>query len=195
MSRWFPIPSGWRSLKPVAGRQPASLRQPQSSFTRNNKKLLPAPFEPWVIEAAAVAFIVCACLTLASIGSASVRASRRPAAKLRRLWTIRTAKHQIAKGIPNMTPKEKDIIGYLLAMNERMFTYTPDGGHANTLISRGIIQCALLPGQAYTNYGVPFKVADYAWDVFMKHKAAFPYTPSKPGENKPYPWAVHWMAR
>ena len=95
-----------------------------------------------------------------------------------------------------MTTKEREIIGYLLAKNQKMFDYTADGGDANTLISRRIVVCAMLPGQSYTNYGVTFKIPEHVWDVLIKHKAEFPYTLPKPGEKtEPYPWAIHWMAR
>jgi hypothetical protein len=151
--------------------------------------------EPWIIEAAIVVLIVAACLTVASIGSAAVKASKGSRTRLAQLWTIRQIKHQVAKGIPQMTDKDREIIAYLLAKNQSMFTSTPDGGHANTLISKGIIVCALLPGQAYTEIDVPFRVPDYIWDVLLKHKAEFPYTPPKAGETKPYPWRVSWMLR
>ena len=92
-----------------------------------------------------------------------------------------------------MTSEEREIISYLLAKNQKMFTYTMDGGYAITLISKGIVVCALGPGQAYSTWEVPFAVPDDVWDVLMKNKAEFPYTPGE--EDKPYPWAIPWMAR
>jgi|SRR5271157_453819 len=161
----------------------------------NAKRLLPASLEPWMIQAAEVALLVCGCLSLASICSAVAKESKGPRARLARLWAIRRVKHQVGKGIPEMTPKEREIIGYLLAKNQRMFTNTADGGHANTLISKGMVVCALLPGQACTDFEVPFEVPLHVWDVLMKHKAEFSYVPSKVGESEPHPWRVHWMAR
>jgi hypothetical protein len=107
-------------------------------------------------------------------------------------WTIRRERRQVAKDIPTMTAKEREIIGFLLANNQKMFPYTADGGYANTLISKRIVVCALLPRQSTSTFGVPFKVPDHIWDVLVKHKAEFPNT-WKNGE--PLPWAVSWLVR
>jgi hypothetical protein len=88
--------------------------------------------------------------------------------------------------------RHKNIIGYLLAITEKMFEYTSDGGAANTLISKRIIVCALLPGECAADYEVPFKVPDPVWDVLVKHKADFPST-WKTGD--PFPYAISWMSR
>src|ERR1700735_345492 len=107
-------------------------------------------------------------------------------------WAIHQARRQVARDIPSMTPKEKEIVGYLLANNLKTFSYSLDGGSASTLISKQIVVCALLPEQVTTRFGVPFTVPDHAWDVLVKHKAEFPNT-WKTGE--PFPWAMSWMAR
>ena len=159
----------------------------------NAKNLLPTPLDPWMIQGAEAAFFVCGCLSLASIGSAIVKASSGPRAKLAHLWTIRRAQRRVAKGIPQMTPKEREIISYLLANNQRMFTSTVDGGYANTLISKWIVVRALLPGQTFTYNEMPFEVPEYIWDVLVKHKAEFRYDPPKEGESKPHPWRRHWL--
>jgi hypothetical protein len=112
-----------------------------------------------------------------------------------RRWQIFRAQHQVKKDIPSMTTKEREIIGYLLANNQKDFTYTADGGYANTLISKRIVVCALLPGQSYTDFGVTFKVPEHVWDVLAEQKAEFPYTPPKPGKTEPYPWAIPWKVR
>ncbi len=94
-----------------------------------------------------------------------------------RLAKIRQFKHQIAAHIPSMSAEEKQIIGYLLAKDQRMFTNSPDGGHATTLISKGFVVAAVLPGQAFSYYEMPFKIPDHVWDVLVAHKADFPYAP------------------
>ncbi len=76
----------------------------------------------------------------------------------------------MVKAISQMDSKEREIIGYLLAKNQRMFTNTPDGGYANTLISKGIIILALRPGQAFSNE-TPFEVPEHIWNVLLKYKA------------------------
>jgi hypothetical protein len=105
------------------------------------------------------------------------------------------AQREAAAYIPYMMAKEREIVAYLLAHNQKMFTNTPDGGHANTLISKGIVVPALLPGQTFTYYEMPFAVPDYIWSVLVEHRAEFPYTPPESGETAPHPWRVHWMAR
>ena len=72
-----------------------------------------------------------------------------------RRFDIHRAKHDVQKYISLMTPKEREIIGYLLAKNQRMFTYKLDGGYASTLISRNIIRCALQHRQMlFSNTGI-----------------------------------------
>src|ERR1700730_13371843 len=119
---------------------------------------------------------------------------RGPLAKMAQLWKIHQAKHQVAKDIAQMTPTECEIISFLLAKNQRVFTNTIDAGYANTLISKKIVVCALLPGQAFTQFEVPFEVPGHIWAVLMKHKAEFPYTPPKAGESERHPWRVPWNA-
>lgn len=101
---------------------------------------------------------------------------------------------RVVKAISQMDSKEREIIGYLLAKNQRMFTNTPDGGYANTLISKGIIILALRPGQAFSNE-TPFEVPEHIWNVLLKYKAEFPYVAREPNQGGPYPWRIPWSAR
>ena len=118
----------WLEILKASGWQTTAIASAAAILIyANAKKLLPAPLDLWVIQAAVVVFAVCGCLALASIGSAAVRAFQGPGAELVRWWTIRQAKHQIVEDIPHMTSKEKEIIAYLLAKNQRMFSYTADG--------------------------------------------------------------------
>ena len=160
----------------------------------NRKNWLPlnAPLEPWVIEIAVVACFVFGFLAFASFCSAAWKASRGP---ITGFLALRRAKHQIRREIPYMNEKEREVIGDLIAKNQRMFTCTADGGYANTLISKKIVVCALLPGQACTGHEVPFRVPGYAWDVLIRHRAEFPYKPPEPNMAETHPWRVHWMAR
>jgi hypothetical protein len=186
--RWLGIlkASGWQTTALAAA---AAL-----TLYLNATKRFPTPLDSWVTQTAEVSLLVFGCLSLASIGSSIVKASSGPRASLARRWAIRKAQHQVERDISSMTAREREIIGYLLAKNQKMFDYTADGGDANTLISKQIVVCALLPGQSYTNYGVPFKVPDHVWDVLMKHRAEFP-APEETEKPQPYPWTIHWMAR
>lgn len=160
----------------------------------NAEQLLPIRLEPWMIQAAVVALVVSSCLSLAGILSTAVKSPQGPRAKLGNWFAQRRAKREVTAYIPHMTAKERQIIAYLLAKNQKMFTNTMDGGYANTLISRGIVVRALRPGQAFTDFDVPFEVPTFAWCVFVKYRADFPYTPPT-SEGEPHPWRVHWMVR
>ena len=89
-----------------------------------------------------------------------------------------------------MTPMEREIIGYLLHHNQRVFTNTADCGHAATLVAKGIVVIAAQPGQTVSYYEVPFEIPRLVWDALVKRKAEFPVH-----ESSKHPWRVHWMSR
>jgi hypothetical protein len=185
----------WLEILKASGWQATALTAASALILYlNATKRFSIPLDSWVIQTAEVSLLVFGCLSLASIGSSIVKASSGPRAKLARVWAIRKAKHQVERDITSMTAKEREIIGYLLAQNQKMFETTGEGGHANTLISKRLVVCALLPGQSYSTYGVPFKIPEHVWDVLLKHKAEFP-PPEKTEKPQPYPWAIHWMER
>jgi hypothetical protein len=96
------------------------------------------PLDPWMIQLAAFGLLVCGCLALASMGSAAVKFF--PIQKWLKYWIdIERNKRQVANYIPHMTDKEREIIGYLLTHNQTTFTAGSDGGHARTLLARGIV--------------------------------------------------------
>jgi hypothetical protein len=77
-----------------------------------------------------------------------------------------------------------------------MITADQDGGHAATLISKGILRLAVLRGQTVRGTDVPFVVPDCVWDELVKQKLNFPYSPPQRGDGiEPHPWRVPWMAR
>ncbi len=90
-----------------------------------------------------------------------------------------------------MSDDERAIIGYLLERNQKTFECAADGGHAKTLIARGIIVSALRPGQFFDFEDVPMSIPDDVWDVLLSHRDAFPATYG----GEAHPWRVHWMAR
>jgi len=187
--RWLEIlkASGWQTTALTAA---AAL-----SLYLNAKKLFPTPLDSWVIQTAEVSVIVFGCLSLVSIGPHITKVGNIIASMLAQRLMVRRAQLRVEKDIPAMTEQEREIIGYLLAKNQKMFTNTIDGGFANTLISREIVVCALLPGQSATAFGVPFRVPDHVWDILMRHKGEFPYTPPQPGQTELHPWSVPWSAR
>lgn len=186
--RWLEIlkASGWQTLALTAA---AAL-----VVYGNAKRLFPAPLPAWAIQIAEVVFVVCGCLSLASIGPALARWWLKvPWATAKRSFLIRREQLRVAEYIPHMTQPEREIIAYLLAKNQKTFTGAADGGYANTLIARRIVVCALQRGQTFSPDEVPFTVPDHVWEILLKHKTEFPYTPPSLGATEPHPWRVSWM--
>jgi hypothetical protein len=96
--------------------------------------------------------------------------------------------------IPYMTEVEREIIGYLLAHNQKMFTNRPDCGNASTLLARGIVLIAARPEQPVTYFEVPFAIPDHIWTVLKRHQDKFPYEPAGPGVDNAHPWRRRWAA-
>lgn len=101
--------SGWKTASLCAG---AYLL-----IYANTKNLLPIRLHSWVVETLLIIFVFCGFLTLASITSAIVPFIRD---RVTKAWEVRRSKHQVAATIPYLTPKEKQIIGYLLKNNQKM---------------------------------------------------------------------------
>jgi hypothetical protein len=183
----------WLEILKASGWQTAGLAAAAAALLYlNAAKKLSVPLDSWKLQAAEVSVVVFGSLSLFSIGPHFVKVLKRLWSWFEHRWAIRRARLQVEQQIPFMSPKEREIIGYLLAINEKMFDYTIDGGAANTLISKRIVVCALLPGQYTTAYGATFKVPDLVWDVLVKHKAEFPNTWKT---EEPPPYAIHWMSR
>jgi len=151
--------------------------------------------EPWMTTVAVVGLLLCGCLAISSFLSALFKFV--PV----QIWIVhwaelRRQKHSVVDYIPHMTPKERQIIAYLLAKNQKMFTCDSDGGYANTLISRGILVRALISGQVFAASDMPVAVPNHIWDVLVAHKDQFPYKPER-GERgvETHPWRVPWMLR
>lgn len=137
-----------------------------------------------------VACAICACLAVASMLSGLFKFLR-PDAWIVHWRRVAMQRKAVRDYIPHMTEEERGIIGYLLANNQKMFTGASDGGHATTLISRGIVVMALRPGQVFTDSDTPFTIPDHIWDVLHHHRDQFP----PPEADGTHPWRVHWMAR
>jgi hypothetical protein len=194
----IPVPADprWLEILKASGWQTWALATAAGLLLYgNSKKLLPVTLEPWQLQAATAVFVICGCLWLASVGASLVKAAQAPRAKIGQLWVISRAKRQIAKAIPELLPREREIIAYLLAKNQSLFTNTVDCGHACTLVSKRIVDRALVPGQVAHPSDVPFEVPPHVWEILMKHKSEFPYKTPKAGETEIHPWRVHWMAR
>ena len=104
--------------------------------------------------------------------------------------TKRREKISAREYIPFMSDREKAIIGYLLAKNQKLFVAAHDGGHAKTLITVGIVKVALRGGQSFDLNNTPMMIPDHIWAVMVEHKDAFP----SPTDMRVHPWRVSWMA-
>jgi len=100
----------------------------------------------------------------------------------------------ICSYIPSMTPKERQIIAYLLAKNQKLFITSIDGGYAMPLISQRIVVRALQSNQVFNESRTPFVVPDHVWNVLQKHKDQFPYTAPE-DSREPVPWVIPWQLR
>jgi hypothetical protein len=94
----------------------------------------------------------------------------------------------VRERIDHMTPVERQIIGYLLAYNQRTFTAAQDGGHAVNLIANRIIEFSGVPGQVVAYDKVPFAIDPLVWNELVKQRSKFPYTHADDGEPEQEPW-------
>ncbi len=142
----------------------------------------------------AIGAIIFGCLSFGLIGSALSKYYQPD--KAYTAWRIK--RHQInelREYIPFMTEKDKEIIGYLLYHNQRIFVNPQDAGYAATLLSKGIIRVSAQQGQVLDLTRVPFEIPDYIWSELVNHREKFQYKPPPSGETEVYPWAIDWMAR
>ena len=184
--QWLDIlkASGWKTAA-IAGA--AALL-----IVLNSRKTLPVALDPWILETAEVAVILCGSLTVFSLLSGIVTASKPLRMKFSRHQAVRRAQRDVKEAIPQLTVKEREILGYLIQKNQRHFSYTQDGGYASTLIAKRFLTFAGVPGQVFTAYDFPFEVPKHVWEVLNEHKENLVCSHR---EGEPYPWAVHWMAR
>jgi hypothetical protein len=108
------------------------------------------------------------------------------------LYYLRKRRNEVEEYNPFMTPKEKEIIGYLLKHNLKTFTADSDGGYAVTLLSREIARVAVIDGQIIDQRDVPVIIPDHIWDVLAAYKDQFPYVANDDDyDDAPaHPWRV-----
>lgn len=110
------------------------------------------------------------------------------------IWKFRQ-RRKVQNYLLRLTEKEKEIIAYLLAKNQTMFTCDSDGEEARTLITSGFVVCALRPGQVFIEGEVPHAIPEYVWTVLVKNKDLFPYQPANDDDIETYPWRTSWMVK
>jgi len=87
----------------------------------NAKKWFSTPFEPWEMQLAVAALVLCGCLSLASIASAIAKAPNGPAEACAYAGNS-PGKTPSGKTYSSDDPNGKRDCGYLLAKNQPMFT-------------------------------------------------------------------------
>jgi hypothetical protein len=151
------------------------------------------PFD-WVVSACVFGLLVSSFLAMTSLVTSTLKAIPVHKWAVRWFYEKRDAR-ALEKHLVHLTDRERNILGYLLYHNQKMFTAAQDGGHAITLISRGYIVRAMKPGQGASGNDVPMAVPDHVWDMLVRHKSELPYKPPPKSKGEPRPWRVHWMAQ
>jgi hypothetical protein len=147
--------------------------------------------EKWEIRVAAGGAFLFGFLWVANV-VASIIDFLSPRAWLIYWHRIHKEKQHVRRYIQSMTETEREIIGYLLTKNQKLFIASHDGGYAMPLISQKIVIHALQPGQQFDLENSPMVIPDHVWDVLLEHKEQFP---SVWNEGDPHPWRIPWMAR
>jgi hypothetical protein len=99
--------------------------------------------------------------------------------------------NDIEDELDSLSAKEREILAYLLEHNMRVFTCAIDGGHAVTLMTRGIVKRAIPEGQPFSPEDMPVEIPRDVWKSLQRRKFEFPYE----GDDESHPWRVHWMER
>jgi hypothetical protein len=150
------------------------------------------PLEPWMIHLVAFGLLLFGFLALASFFSALFRIA--PVHRWAVTWWNLRRQQQAAEDyIQYMTDREKEIIAFLLAKNQKMFDAEIDGGYAAPLLSRGIVRIIMVQGQHADHDRVPMAIPDHIWDVLVRNRDKFRYAPPPQGKVEPYPWRIPWQ--
>jgi hypothetical protein len=179
----------WLEILKASGWQTLAIAAACSAFLLIGRWGWLPTLDPWMILAATFGLLLTGFLALASFISATFQFFPMSAWIVQ--WgRIRRAKRELRDYIPYMIERERMIIAYLLSQNQKTFLAEADGGYASTLMSRGFIKIIAKPGQQVDITNVPMGIPDHFWNVLVKHKDKFPYTPSK---DKEIPWrAPQW---
>jgi hypothetical protein len=184
----------WLEILKASGGQSASLAFACAVFLILGRLGWIPELYPWMIHAAVFVLALSGMLAISSFIVAFLKSI--PLHK----WAVRSfhekrAARELEKYLGHLTDEERKILAYLLHHNQKMFTGAEDGGHAVTLISRGLIVRAMVPGQRASGEDVPFAVQDHVWEMLLRNKEKFPYKPPPRGEVETHPWRVNWMLR
>lgn len=105
--------------------------------------------------------------------------------------SIRARRQSVIRHLDTLSQKEREILGWLLARNQRNFMGDADGGYAAGLIGNRLVQPNLPPHGAARLNDFPYTIPDFVWKELKRREADFPDT----HDGDAYPWRVPWMAR
>ncbi len=106
---------------------------------------------------------------------------------------LRRQSREVENYLPHLGEKEREIIAYLLAHNQKSFIAAMDGGHAMLLITRAIVIPITAPGQVVYQDRMPMIIPDHIWVVLQRHKASFQYVAPTDDEIEVHPWRRHHL--
>jgi hypothetical protein len=150
------------------------------------------PYSAGLIQASSFGFLFFTLLWLAN-AIAVIADIFRPRTWFVHCITLRRQTREVENYLPHLSEKDREIIAYLLAHNQKTIIADMDGGHAMTLIARAFLIVQTAPGQTDYENRVPMIIPDNVWGVLQRHKDKFPYAPPPSGEVEPYPWRKHFM--
>lgn len=191
-----PADPKWLEILKASGWQTAALAIASGLIVVLVKcEIIPTTGSPLWVALPAISALVFAALFIAAVGDKLAKTIK-PIDRINQWYLKRREAKAAREFIPYMTDKDREIIGYLLYHNQKMFQADQDGGYAAPLISKGIIRPSGRAGQVVSTSWMPFEVPDHIWSVLKKNQEAFPYEPSPANEiDERYPWAIPWMAR
>lgn len=190
-----PADPKWLEILKARGWQTAALATASGLILVLVKcKIIPTTDSPLWITLPFISLVIFATLFIAAVGDEIAKIIK-PVDKINQWYLKRREVKAVREFIPYMTDKDREIIGYLLYHNQKMFQADQDGGYAAPLISKGIIRPSGRAGQVVSTSWMPFEVPDHIWSVLKKNQEVFPYKPPPANEIEKYPWAIPWMVR
>jgi Super-infection exclusion protein B len=182
----FPDPK-WRDFLKAGGAAFSAIAVATGVFLiLEHLRYVPA-IADWAQVSSILVFLLTACLTLTNTLAACWNFFEPHVMFVRALNNHRRRKF-VRERISHMTPTEREIIGYLLAHNQRIFTAANDGGHATTLIASRIVEFAPAGNQIMAEDNFPFAIPSIVWEELVKQRDKFPYTIPEGGERGSPPW-------
>lgn len=150
---------------------------------RSGSTVLP----PTIVVSALVVGVLCTSLAVVGL----LPFVGRTVQPLRRHFVLRREQKRIEDELPFLQPRERQIVGCLLATKRRMVEVLPDGEEAKTLIAKGfLVVSPRQPGVVHRDICVEIPI--HVWEVLARHEQEFPFDPATQPSN---PWRTHWMAR